>query len=44
MRIKELIDEQPTIGGWISVKDRLPEENLEYIVYATDEDGRLCHR
>jgi len=23
---RQLIDEQPTIGGWISVKDRLPEE------------------
>jgi hypothetical protein len=24
---RDLIDEQPTIGGWISVKDRLPEEH-----------------
>lgn len=22
---RELIDEQPTVGGWVSVKDRLPE-------------------
>ena len=22
---KELIDEQPTVGGWVSVEDRLPE-------------------
>lgn len=25
--------------GWINVKNRLPEENLEYLVYTTDEDG-----
>lgn len=24
---KELIDEQPTVGGWISVKDRMPESS-----------------
>lgn len=23
----EIIDESPTVGGWISVKDRLPEED-----------------
>lgn len=23
---KELIDEQPTVSGWVSAKDRLPEE------------------
>lgn len=28
---KKLIDEQPTIGGWISVKDRLPE-NEQYVI------------
>lgn len=31
---RQLIDEQPTIGGWISVKDRLPEKNQ--IVIASD--------
>ncbi len=25
---RDLIDEQPTVGGWISVKDRLPEERI----------------
>lgn len=34
-----IADKAPTVGRWISVKDRLPEENLEYLVYATDEDG-----
>lgn len=24
---KELIDEQPTVNGWISVKDRVPEKH-----------------
>lgn len=37
--VYNVIQKQPTVGGWISMKDRLPEENLEYIVYATDEDG-----
>lgn len=26
---KQLIDEQPTVSGWISVKDRLPEEHVD---------------
>lgn len=39
MDICQMIDEAPTVGSWISVEDRLPEENLEYLVYATDEDG-----
>ena len=33
---KQLIDEQPTISGWINVKDRLPEEKGGYLVYAPD--------
>ena len=31
---RQLIDEQPTIGGWISVKDRLPESGKRCLVYA----------
>ena len=31
---KELIDEQPTAIGWISVKDRMPEIGEEVLVYA----------
>ena len=31
--IKDEIDAQPTVGGWISVKDRLPEKNGRYLVY-----------
>ena len=26
--IGKAIDEAPTVGGWISVKDRLPEEHI----------------
>ena len=29
--IRDEIDAQPTVGGWISVKDRLPEENVDCI-------------
>ena len=27
-----IVEQMPTIGGWISVKDRLPEENGQYLV------------
>ena len=36
---KELIEGAPTVGGWISVKDRMPEENSHVIVY--DEDSKM---
>lgn len=29
----ERLDAQPTVGGWISVKDRLPEEQIPVLVY-----------
>lgn len=29
----QMIQDAPTIGGWISVKDRLPEEDGEYLVF-----------
>ena len=32
---KELIDEQPTVGGWISVKDRLPAYSGNVLVCTT---------
>lgn len=33
----------PTVGGWISVKDRLPDRvGEEYIVYITSNDGEKC--
>lgn len=36
---KELIDEQPTIGGWISVKDRLPEINEPVLFTGKNDIG-----
>jgi len=32
MDICEMLDEAPTVGGWISVKDRLPEKHGHYLV------------
>ena len=31
--VRDMIDAMPTVGGWISVKDRLPEENGVYLVF-----------
>lgn len=31
-----MIDEQPTVSGWISVKDRLPDEETEYLCWFGD--------
>lgn len=27
-KARKMIDEQPTVGGWINVKDKLPEERI----------------
>jgi len=35
-----LIESAPTIGGWIPVTERLPEEYAQYLV--CDEDGDCC--
>ena len=32
----DLVRAAPTIGGWISVKDRLPEKETEYICWFGD--------
>lgn len=29
---KELIDAQPTVGGWVSVKDRMPESGKHVLI------------
>ena len=31
------IENQPTVGGWVSVKDRPPEEDGDYLVYSIFE-------
>ena len=30
---KELIDDAPTVGGWISVKEKLPEDDAMVLVW-----------
>ena len=40
--IGKAIDEAPTIGGWISVKDRLPEKAGIYII--CDHYGNVMSR
>lgn len=52
MGAAELLKKSPTVGGWVSVKDRLPEgdgkiyegvleESNPVLVYGKDEDGEL---
>ena len=31
---RQLIDEQPTVDDWISIKDRLPERGTRCLIYA----------
>ncbi len=38
--VNENIDKAPTIGGWISVKDRLPEDEGDVLVYGVSPRGR----
>ena len=33
---REMIQDAPTVGDWISVKDRLPEKRGDYLIYNTD--------
>ena len=30
---REIVQDAPTIGGWVSVKDRMPEENVPVLVW-----------
>jgi hypothetical protein len=32
MDVCGMIDDAPTVGGWISVKDRMPEEEIDVLV------------
>ena len=40
-KLADAVEEMPTICGWISVKDRLPEEDGLYTVYC--KDGSMAH-
>ena len=35
-----IVQRAPTIGGWISVKDRLPEEGVRVLAVKKLKDGR----
>lgn len=37
--IWNVIDDAPTVSGWVSVKDRTPEEKGWYMVYAPGYSG-----
>ena len=37
--IKNLIDGMPTVGGWISVKERMPEDYVNVLIAMTDVAG-----
>lgn len=37
--LKNLIGMQPTVGGWVSVEDRLPED--ERFVLVCNDDGKM---
>ena len=41
---KELIDEQPTVGEWVSVEDRFPEKSGRYLCrYRQNIDGKFAY-
>ena len=42
-RMREIIAEEPTVGGWISVEDRLPERDGQYLCI-TRINGRNYHQ
>jgi hypothetical protein len=43
-RMREIVGEAPTVGGWISVKDRLPEAaGYECLVCAVNENYNQTH-
>lgn len=33
IRVRQTVKEAPTIGGWISVKDRLPDKEGQYLCW-----------
>lgn len=36
-KVADAVEEMPTVGGWISVKDRLPSEYGNYIAFCEGE-------
>ena len=41
--VEKLIENAPTVSGWVSVKDRLPEHGKRYLIYATSGDNKNGH-
>ena len=37
--ILDIVEDAPTIGGWISVKDRMPEDETEVIIIVQHKIG-----
>ena len=37
--LREWVDSQPTIGGWISVKDRLPDDQRQVLIVKELKSG-----
>lgn len=43
MDICQMLDDAPTVGGWISVKDRLPDDGMTgKLVYDTANGVHIC--
>ena len=40
IRVRQTVRNAPTIGGWISVKDKMPDTDGEYLVYGQSEAMR----
>lgn len=39
--VERWLEKAPTVGGWISVNDRLPEHGKRYLIYATSGDNKI---
>ena len=44
MDICEMLDDAPTVGGWISTKDRLPEREGLYLCWSAINGGYACYQ
>lgn len=43
-KARKLIENAPTVGGWISVKDRLPEKYGFYLCLTMSDDIKLHYQ
>lgn len=42
--VEKLIHDAPTIGGWIRVKDKLPEKEGQYLCWVHINKVYFCHQ